>query len=284
MSDATVELNRLSTVQKERWDRDGYLILSQAMEGAEVDALRQEVDRLDQLSREVGRGADTPLDLNNLIDAPTENLFTDQPDSTRIVDSRPNEVFLDLIDHRLHLGALCDLMGAAIHMAWSHLMIRPPSPTPANRWHRDGPKPYLFPRVDGLMPCQWIRVGWFLTDMDQPDMGNLCVIPGSHRADFPKVSKGLDHVLTITSFTQFRQVAQLDEGVPGAQQILARAGDVILLHNALYHCVVRNTSNVSRKNIYYVYTPIWQRLGDRDASSPELVTRCNPVRQTQTAG
>lgn len=279
MPDALLKLDRLTFQQKQQWEQDGYLVLPQAMPREQVDALCREVDRLDQLSQANGRDAGAPLDLNNIIDAPTENLYTDQPDITRILEPRANNLFLNLLDHSSHLGAVCDLMGAAIHMAWSHLMIRPPSPAPANRWHRDGPKPYLFPSVDGRMPCQWIRVGWFLTDMDQQDMGNLCLIPGSHRKDFPNIFKGLDHALAITSFTRFKQVAQLDEGVPGARQILAKAGDIILLHNALYHCVARNTSNVSRKNIYYVYTPIWQRLGDRDASSPQLIARCSPVRR-----
>ena len=279
MSQTRMTFQRMTSQQRARWEQDGYLIISSALTEIELQALRDEGDRLDQASQNLGRDGNTPLDVNNLIDAPTEGLFGTDPEHARLLDAEPNDVFLKLIDHPAHLGMLCELMGAAIHLAWSHLMLRPPSPRPANRWHRDGPKPYAFPQVNGLMVCQWVRVGWFLTDLCEPDMGNLCVIPGSHRADFPNIAKGLDHALTITSFERFTDVPQIDAGVPGAKQILAKAGDVILLHNALYHCVVRNTSGVCRKNIYYVYTPIWQRLGDRDASSPELVARCDPVRQ-----
>ena len=272
-------LTRLTDEQKAHWERDGYLILPDALTKDELQALREEVDRLDQESQRLGRDPNAPLDVSNIIDAPVEGLFNSQPDNQKVLDSNPNEVFLNLIDHPAHLGMLCELMGAAIHLAWSHLMIRPASPTPANRWHQDGPKPYLFPCVNGMQACQWIRVGWYLTDLDQPDMGNLCIIPGSHRTGFPKLKTDLDHALKITSFDQFKEVGQLDADVPGAMQIKVNAGDAILLHNALYHCVVRNTSNVWRKNIYYVYTPIWQRLGDRDASSPQLIARCDPVRQ-----
>ncbi len=272
-------LTSITDEQREQWERDGYLVLPNALAKDELQALRDEVDRLDQVSQQLGRDPNAPLDVNNIIDAPAEGLFNVRPDSQKILDSNPNEVFLNLIDHPAHLGMVCELMGAAIHLAWSHLMIRPPSPTPANRWHQDGPKPYLFPNVDGIMPCQWIRVGWYLTDIDQSDMGNLCIIPGSHRTGFPKLKKDLNHALKITSFDQFREVEKLDDDVPGAMQLKVKAGDAILLHNALYHCVVRNTSNVFRKNIYYVYTPIWQRLGDRDAGSPQLIARCDPVRR-----
>ena len=79
----------------------------------------------------------------------------------------------------------------------------------------------------------------------QPDMGNFTVIPGSHRAGFPKLPQGLEHALTITSYTDFKQIDQIDAGVPGARQLLLEAGDAVLFHNSLWHCVPRNTSNAA---------------------------------------
>ena len=280
MSPGATTFTRMTAQQQRQWDQDGYLIVRDAIPAAQVQRLLDEFDRLDGISQSLGRAADAPLDAMSVIDGAVENLFA-QNDGAAIhtLDSKPSDVFLDLIDHPAHLGMVCQTLGAAIHMSWSHLMLRPASKTPANRWHQDGPKPYLFPRVAGQMALQWVRVGWFLTDLQDHDMGNLCLIPGSHRSGFPRVPAGLDRALKITSFSNFKQVEQLDGDVPGAVQITARAGDIILLHNALYHCVVRNTSNVPRKNLYFVYTPVWQRLGDRDASSPDLVARCDPVRQ-----
>ncbi len=110
-------------------------------------------------------------------------------------------------------------------------------------------------------------------------MGNFTAVPGSHRNGFPKLPQSLEHALTITSYTRFKQVEQIDAGVPGARQLTIRAGDAVLFHNALWHCVPRNTSKVRRKNLWYVYTPVWQRLGDRTENSPELLARCGPVRR-----
>ena len=159
-------------------------------------------------------------------------------------------------------------MGAAIQMTWSQALVRPNTPSPGNRWHPDGPKPYYFPRINGEMPQMQLKVGFFLTEIDRPDMGNLCVVPGSHKNGFPKIPEGLEYALKITSFTEFRQVEQIDAGVPGARQLMVEPGDAIGMHNGLFHCVVRNTSNVRRKNLYYAYGPMWQRAGDRVGYPP----------------
>ena len=91
-------------------------------------------------------------------------------------------------------------MDAAIHALVTQIMIRPPNPKPTSRWHRDTMAPYGFPAAAGQLSLQQFRIGWFLTDMAKPDMGNFCVIPGSHRTGFPKIPAGLDHALKLTSF------------------------------------------------------------------------------------
>ena len=215
-----------------------------------------------------------------IINAATEDLFQSEPGSSgTVLRQEPCEAFLKLIDHPSHLGIVCELIGAAIQLSWAEAMVRPPSPTPGNRWHKDGSKLYYFASVDGLTPLQWARVGFFLTDVDKPDIGNFTAVPGSHRDGFPKLPQSLEHALAITSYTRFRQVEQIEAGVPSALQVQVNAGDAVLFHNALWHCVTRNTSRVRRKNLWYVYTPVWQRLGDRTENSPELLARCSPVRR-----
>ena len=276
----TTTFKRMSPEQRNQWDEDGYLIIKKALSMKEVAELVAEVDRLDEESQRLGRDPNTLLHIANIINAPTEGLFQpEQGNAGTILCPEPCEAFLNLIDHPNHLGIVCELIGAAIQLSWAEAMVRPPSPKPANRWHKDGSKPYYFPTVDRLTPLQWARIGFFLTDVDQPDMSNFTVIPGSHRAGFPKLPQGLEHALTITSFTEFQQIEQIDAGVPGARQLTVEAGDAVLFHNALWHCVPRNTSKVRRKNLWYVYTPLWQRLGDRTENSPKVVARCNAVRR-----
>ena len=276
----TMTFQRMSPEQRQQWDEDGYLIIKKALSAKEVTELIAEVDRLDEASQRLGRDPNTLLHVVNIINAATEGLFQSvQGNAGTILRHEPCEAFLNLIDHPSHLGIVCELIGAAIQLSWAEAMVRPPSLTPANRWHKDGSKPYYFASVDRMTPLQWARIGFFLTDVDEPDMGNFTVIPGSHRSGFPRLPQGLEHALTITSFTKFQQVEQIDAGVPGARQVTVEAGDAVLFHNALWHCVPRNTSNVRRRNLWYVYTPVWQRLGDRTENSPELLARCNAVRR-----
>ena len=276
----TLTFKRMSPEQKNKWDEEGYLIIKNALSPGEVAELVVEVDRLDEMSQRLGRKPNLMLDAVNIIDTAIEGLFQpEQGNVGTLLRPEPCEAFLNLIDHPNHLGIVCELIGAAIQLSWAEAVVRPPSPKPANRWHKDGSKPYYFPTVDSMTPLQWARISFFLTDVDQPDMGNFTVIPGSHRSGFPKLPQGLEHALTITSFTNFQQIEQIDAGVPGARQLLIEAGDAVLFHNSLWHCVPRNTSNVRRKNLWFVYTPLWMRLGDRTGNSPELIAQCNPVRR-----
>ncbi|MDE0181891.1 MAG: phytanoyl-CoA dioxygenase family protein [Caldilineaceae bacterium] len=276
----TMTFQRMSPEQWQQWDEDGYLVIRNALSAEEVGELVAEVDRLDEASQRLGRDPNTQFHAVNIINAAAEDLFQAEPGSNgTILRHVPCEAFLNLIDHPSHLGIVCELIGAAIQLCWSEAMVRPPSPTPGNRWHKDGSKPYYFASVDRLTPLQWARIGFFLTDVDRPNMGNFTVVPGSHRNGFPKLPQGLEHALTVTSYTRFKQVEQIDAGVPGARQVTVRAGDAVLFHNALWHCVPPNKSQVRRKNLWYVYTPVWQRLGDRTENSPELLARCSAVRR-----
>ena len=266
--------------QREQWEEEGYFVVKGALSKTEIKRITEEIDKLDQESQRQGRDPDTLLDVANIIDTAVEGLFSpEHGHSGRRLQWEPNETFLSLIDHPNTLGLVCEAMGAAIQMTWSQALVRPATPSPGHRWHPDGPKPYYFPRINGEMPQLQLKVGFFLTEIDRPDMGNLCVVPGSHKNGFPKIPEGLEYALKITSFTEFRQVEQIDAGVPGARQLMVEPGDAIGLHNGLFHSVVRNTSNVRRKNLYYAYGPMWQRAGDRVDNPAELLARCTPVRR-----
>lgn len=182
-----------------------------------------EVDRLDDESQRRERDLNTLLHVVNIINAPTKGLFQpEQGNAGTILWAEPCEAFLNLIDHPNYLGIVCELIGAAIQLFWAEAIVCPPSPKPANRWHKDGSKPYYFPTVDRRTLLQWVRISFFLTDVGQPDVGAFTVIPGSHRAGFPKLPQGLEHALTITSFTEFQQIEQINAGVPGRGSLWSR--------------------------------------------------------------
>ena len=257
MAVATTTFKRLTAEQRQFWDDNGYLILKNAISPSEVAALTEAVDRVDVESQRQGRAANEFLNAMNVIEK--------------------EDVFLNMIDHPNSLGVVADVIGANIHLLLSQVLVRPPTPEPGTRWHCDGPKPYPFPYVrGGLTPLYHLKIGWFLTDVDKPDMGNFLLVPGSHVNGFPTSAEDFK---TITSPRRYREVKDIDATVPGVVQVTVNAGDAFMFHNALWHSVSRNTSNVRRKNLYYVYAPQWTRLYDRLQPSPQLVARSNPVRQ-----
>ena len=150
-------------------------MLHNSLSMREVEELTAEVDRLNEESQRQGRDPHSFFDVMDIIETARE-----RTGNGRSLQTKPNEVFLNLIDHPNHLGIVCDLMGAAIQLTASQMMIRPPIPTPSREWHQDSAPPYGFPKVHDRVPLQQFRIG-IATDMDKPDIGNLCVIPGSHR-------------------------------------------------------------------------------------------------------
>ncbi len=269
-----MDFRRLTPEERQQWDRDGYFTIEGALSEDEMARIDAEIDRYDELSQEHFREAGSYLDLSNIVDR-----TIDRSNGNASLPTQPNQVFIDLLDHYNHLGIVCELMGASIHALATQIMVRPPSPKPKSRWHRDTMAPYGFPPADGRMTLQQFRIGWFLTDMPDEDMGNFCVIPGSHREGFPKIPAGIDHALKLSSFARYEELDDICEGCPGARQVTLKRGDALVFHNALFHAVSRNTSDVYRRNLYYVYGPWWARLSDRNEVSPEATAMCTPVQQ-----
>ena len=49
-----------------------------------------------------------------------------------------------------------------------------------------------------------LKIGYFLSDMTQPDQGNLMVVPGSHKTDFDPTESARAGFDTFPGATQVR--------------------------------------------------------------------------------
>ena len=244
----TTCVSSLSIDERVQFDRDGYLLVRHALAHSELTAASAAVGRLrERNAAPVGR---------------TFNAFN-------VVEE--DDAFLDLMDHASVLGRLSGLLGTNLQLLMSQAMVRPPTPQPALGWHHDGPKPYGFPSIDGRAPLLNAKVGWFLTDLTQDNLGNLMVVPGSHTWGVLPKAGDLEH--------SAHETTELDVDMPGAVQVHAAAGDAIIFHNGLWHAVAASTAKHERVVLYYAYGPSWLRLNDRVASSPALVRRSSPVRR-----
>jgi len=100
-----------------------------------------------------------------------------------------------------------------------------------------------FSAFAGELPLQ-VRVGYWLTDLPHASMGNLVVIPGSHR---------------MPCFAG----ADTSDEFPGEEVVKLGSGSITIMHSSLWHRVEPNTSAVTRKSIYIGYCPSWVMPADR---------------------
>ena len=110
------------------------------------------------------------------------------------------------------------------------------------RWHLDGHDDG-YRNLGTPIPLLQLKIGYYLSDMTQPGQGNLCVVPGSHKAASAPDREDLQ---------QWGRSA-------GVTEICAPAGTAILFHNALWHSAGPSpaTGWAARAMLYYAYEHPW---------------------------
>ena len=214
----------------EQWEtflRDGIIIIEDALAQAEIDEYLAAIDRL------------TAAD-------------PDFKDGDRFY--RDNFVELDptltgLIDHPRHVGYAYDIFGELLKLHETQLFLREPMQIQRNKWHPDGARVVPYGVFSPVLPLQ-IKVAYWLTDLPKADMGNLVVLPGSHR-------------------TQYQEAYDTYDTLPGELILRVKRGTMTVMHSSIWHKVEPNLSQVTRKNFFIAYCPAWVTAADRIHSDPE---------------
>ncbi len=172
-----------------------------------------------------------------------------------------DRAFVDLMMFKPALQLVYDAFGPMFHLNQSNFISRPLEREGGKNfassidWHADGPRPGMFPQVNGVMGLHYLKFGYFLTDLTHGTGGSLEVIRGSHLrpekdglrgADFDISRYAKDHV-----------------------KLHCEAGTVVVFHQALWHAAFPNQSDVIRKSCYYSYCPTWMRPLDREFPTME---------------
>lgn len=158
--------------------------------------------------------------------------------------------FWPLINNEPIFGCVKKILCDKPRLMTSELLIRQAHDDDPVSWHDDGPASPSYRELATPPPLMQLKVGYFLSDCHEENMGNLAVVPGSHKFKNSPLAN-LDHI-------------------DGMQQVLLNKGDVIIFHNALWHRVMENTKGVIRKNIYIAYCLPWMAPMDRSSSSDFL--------------
>jgi ectoine hydroxylase len=208
--------------------QQGFVLLRGALSADEVDHYKAAMER-------VARKAKTYLEGGYLRES---NLL------------EQDIVLSELLDHPVTYPYVRALLGPDFRIMSTEAIIRPQVGDEAVRWHEDGPNAPPYRALATPPPLCQLKVGYFLSDLPTDRNGNLVVVPGSHLlADKPPptLPQGLN--------------------APGAVSLKVRAGDAIVFHNALWHCVQPNETDNPRYNLYYAYCYPWMAPFDRSASS-----------------
>lgn len=230
-----------TAAERAQFEQDGFLIVRGALSKAKVAELKEVIAR-------------------------REPDWKNSPDRKNIygLDMRPivnkDPAFLDLVEQPTTFPKAIRFLGHFnVQLMTSHLIMVPPDPSKRNiGWHRDGGNPR--PTAGGPDCFNSLKIGYFLTDLLQPNMGSLMVVPGSHKLP-GTVLKGWDK-----------------QDPPGAIELKVEAGDAVIFENRVYHAGAPNFSNQTRIVLYYGYGYRWLKPIDYGGTFPdELLAQCSPI-------
>jgi ectoine hydroxylase len=171
-----------------------------------------------------------------------------------------------LIDHPAVLPKVRGLYGDhfILQAGWN---TRQPAHGKMGGWHQDGSGAYDFKKLGYPIPLIQLRVSFLLNDQTHPRMGNMELIPGSHRS------------LVGLPETVRRGESEEERAVPIGHVICATAGSLLVFHNAVWHRTYAHDGNYDRYTMHMIYSPPWVRSSDRLQNSQEFLQRTTPLRR-----
>jgi ectoine hydroxylase-related dioxygenase (phytanoyl-CoA dioxygenase family) len=213
------------------FETNGYLVLESFLSEERVETLRTllraVIDR-----RRAGRGTKLQVEATQANGADTR-IF-------HLLDEDP--AFVEMLDPPALVPYIEGLLNESFHFhasdaIWEEELKLEGSPG----WHMDG-RDAGYRGLRPHIPHLQLKVGYYLSDMSEPDQGNLMLVPGSHR--------------TATEPSP-EQLAGFDT-FPGAVQICAGPGAAVLFHNAVWHTRGPHRRPGGRRILlYYAYEQPW---------------------------
>jgi len=244
---STVDL--LTTDQRERWRRDGYLHLENALSEEQIERLLRGVDEAVSVFQRL------PEDQQAVHAGATGTMASDDMRLRNVVS------LSGFMDELLDLPAVFEpalaLLGPYMQVCGTEILLRKPYPDDALALHVDGGSGLgrMLPNLKSNM--SHVKALYFLTDVQAADQGNVILVPGSHDVEFPRSGDDLaSHPLRQESF-----------------QLQARAGDVILFPATLWHAVAPNKSGMTRTSLVVWYSQLWARPVDYHRIEPDVFAR-----------
>lgn len=232
----------LTPEEKERFDRDGYFMVEEAIPAAMVERAAAAVDALTaQEIAEQGLAANARINYLDFIGR--------------------DDVFMELLDWPTTFPKVWGILGWNIQLYHSHFIatppLRPEDKNPGYNWHKDSGRLNQELETEP-QPRISLKIAYFLTDTSEPGRANLYVVPGSHLTN---------------------KLANVANGVPAdGIPVLAKPGTAVFFDRRIFHASSPNTSRVTRKVLFYGYSYRWLRPRD-DMTVAHYLDRCDPIQK-----
>ena len=219
----------LTPEQVDFYRREGYIVVHDVLDAAELEGLRAARDALLE-------GAHGVADHTALFDL--EDTHT--PEAPRVrrlkLPHRHHPAFAELIRSPKLLALMTPLLGPSVRMHTSKLNLKSAAYGAPVEWHQDWA---FYPHTNDDV----LAVGVLLDDFT-PDNGPMMVVPGTH---FGPVHDHHHAGVFVGAVDPARVADELGRAVP----LLARAGSITLHHARLLHGSALNTSGRPRSFLLY---------------------------------
>ena len=214
---------------REQWDRDGYIIVENALDSVGLDRVRSVYEAIEADQATAWKAS--------VLDGTHGRAYGNGPDAhtmRNIYDY--DDIFLDLAENPIIMPIIEDVIGHNFQVMEMICHNHHAGTQAHTRWHRDWP-PYVHPQF-----ALKVKVFYFLDDQDE-DMGCFTLVPGSHKFDDkPDPNQYVGDNLT---------------GMPNLKKMVGKAGSAIIWNVICWHTGLANVSNKDRRLVIYGYMPFW---------------------------
>ena len=250
----------MNDTEKFLFDLQGFLKIPDFLTGDEVDALNRAFD-----ANEDKRGEDGNHNVaGKLVGEKRRGMFTgmlewDQPHCLP---------FRQLLAHPQIIPYLDTLFGRGWRMDHSPFMLCGGKGSEGLILHGSTNRTFggaaYYTYANDVMRCGMIVCQFQLADVEEGD-GGLCVVPGSHKANFPLPAK-------IRGWEEHQEIVY---------NIPCKAGDMVIFNEATLHGTLPWRAEHERRSLLYRYSPKYLHFagGTYQSSQPEWVAELTEAQQ-----
>lgn len=205
--------HRLTEPERLAFERDGFIMVPDAIPPDLVSRVEAVMDRLDKEFRPIKeKGPHEALGIHDFIGK--------------------DPIFLELLDCPKTILRVCEILGWNIKLYHSDYRYTPPrapeerGPQKRLGWHQDSGR--LNRELEGSpRPRVSLKVAFFISDLSSPGRGNFHVVPGSHLLN---------------------SLESPDQDPDGKTPVLAAPGTAAIFDRRLFHSASPNDSEQTRKS------------------------------------